>query len=133
MELDTSPCGQLRALIHQSPRLFGIGRSTWTLGLLAEVCAERGIVDRQVSQSTIGRTLQRMNIRWKRSRRWMTSPDPQYALKKARRDRLIQVAAKHEDWVLGFFDEVWWNRLSRPWVGTWTAGPPLKLPVLKVS
>jgi hypothetical protein len=63
----------------------------------------------------------------------MTSPDPLYALKKARRDRLIQVAAKHSDWVLGFLDEVWWNRLSRPSLNTWTAGPPLKLPVLKLA
>ena len=63
----------------------------------------------------------------------MTSPDPQYAQKKARRDRLIQVAAKHPDWVLGFLDEVWWNRLSRPSVSTWTDGPPLKMPVLKVG
>jgi hypothetical protein len=30
-------------------------------------------------------------------------------LKKARRDGLIQVAAKHADWVPGFLDEDWWN------------------------
>jgi transposase len=63
----------------------------------------------------------------------MTSPAPLYAVKKARRDRLIQVAARHSDWVLGFLDEVWWNRLSRPSLSTWTAGAPLKLPVLKVA
>jgi len=63
----------------------------------------------------------------------MTSPDPLYAVKKARRDRLIEVAARHSDWVLGFLDEVWWNRLSRPSLSTWTVGEPLKLPVLKLA
>src|ERR671917_110910 len=36
---------QLKSLLHQSPRLFGKARSTWTLALAAEVCAERGITD----------------------------------------------------------------------------------------
>src|SRR3954466_5021518 len=34
---------RLKALLHQSPRQFGKARSTWTLALAAEVCAEHGI------------------------------------------------------------------------------------------
>jgi hypothetical protein len=71
-----------------------------------------------------------MGIRWKQSRLWQTSPDPQYALKKARRDKLIEVSAKHPDWVLGFVDEVWWSRLQRPRMEAWSDGPPLKMQVL---
>jgi hypothetical protein len=125
-----SPRDRLRELVHQSPRLFNKPRSTWTLHLLAEVCFEAGIVNRRVSASTVGRELQRMGIGWKQSRLWQTSPDPQYALKKARRDRLIEVSARHPDWVLGFADEVWWSRLHRPRMQAWADGPALKMNVL---
>lgn len=128
-----SPRERLRELVHQSPRAFNKPRSTWTLQLLAEVCFETGIVNRPVSASTVGRELRRMGIRWKQSRLWQTSPDPQYALKKARRDKLIEVSAKHPDWVLGFVDEVWWSRLQRPRMRAWTDGPPLKLHVLNAD
>jgi transposase len=132
-ETDTSGCGRLRELIGHSPREFGKNRSIWTLRLIAEVCFEVGIVEHRVSPSTVCRTLRHMGIRWKRAKLWLTSPDPQYALKKARRDQLIEEAAKHPDWVLGFEDEVWWNRLTRPRVSAWTAGPPLKIHVLKAE
>jgi hypothetical protein len=128
---DTSPRDRLRELVHQSPRTFGKPRSTWTLKLLAKVCFETGIVDHPVGASTVRRELRRMGIRWKRMKLWAPSPDPQYALKKARRDRLIEVAAKHPDWVLGFVDEVWWSRLQRPRMQAWADGAPLKMHVLK--
>lgn len=132
-DAEMSPCDQLRELVHQSPRNFGKPRSTWTLQLLADVCLEIGIVDSPTCASTIRRTLRRLGIRWKRTRLWAPSPDPQYALKKARRDRLIQVAAKHPEWVLGFVDEVWWSRLQRPRMHAWADGPPLKMRVLKAE
>jgi hypothetical protein len=99
--------------------------------LLAEVCLETGIVEEPVSHSTVWRTLRRMGVRWRRTKLWAPSPDPDYALKKARRDRLIEVAAKHPEWVLGFADEVWWSRLQRPRMHAWTAGGPVKMRVLK--
>src|SRR5262249_38461460 len=129
-DTDTSPCERLRELVHQSPRTFSKPRSTWTLQLLADVCFETRIVDRPVSAATVHRELRRMGIRCKRMKLWAPSPDPQYALKKARRDRLIKVAAKHPDWVLGFVDEVWWSRLQRPRMQAWADGAPLKMHVL---
>ena len=33
----------------------------------------------------------------------------------------------HEDWVLGFMDEVWWSRLAQPHLKSWTEGQPLRL------
>jgi transposase len=133
LDTDPSPSERLRELLHRSPRDFNKPRSTWTLQLLAEVCFETGIVDRPVSASTVWRELRRMKVRWKQTKLWAPSPDPQYALKKARRDRLIAVAAKHPDWVLGFVDEVWWSRLQRPRMRAWTDGPPLKVHVLKAE
>src|SRR5215207_9415684 len=37
---DAERSARLKALLHQSPRQFGKARSTWTLALAAEVCAE---------------------------------------------------------------------------------------------
>jgi transposase len=33
---------------------------------------------------------------------------------------LIRLAARHPTWALGFQDEVWWSRLARPSLQTWT-------------
>ena len=135
-ERDCSPTqlkldkARLKELVHQSPRNFGKKTSTWTLRLLAEVCAEIGIADGSVCCETVRKALQRMDVTWRRAQLWMTSPDPQYAEKKARRDQFIRLAAQHKDWVLGFVDEVWWSRIARPPIHAWTAGDPSKLHVV---
>jgi transposase len=123
----------VRELLHQSPRLFGKPRSTWTLDLFAEVLFERGITPRLLSIEAVRINLARLGINWKRARSWMTSPDPLYVRKKARRERLIGLATKRPDWVLGFEDEVWWSRLAQPRMHAWTDGPPMKVQVLKAD
>jgi transposase len=120
----------LRALLHQSPRTFGKPTSLWTLPLAAQVCHEKGWTPRVLSGESIRRVLKRLGVGWKRAKHWMTSPDPNYAAKKARRDRLIRLAARHPDWVLGFEDEVWWSRLARPSLHAWTDGDPMKVKLL---
>src|SRR5215212_8045490 len=72
---------RLKALLHQSPRQFGKARSTWTLALAAEVCAEHGITAERVSYETIRDALKRLGVGWRRAKLWITSPDPQDALK----------------------------------------------------
>ena len=37
----------------------------------------------------------------------------------AARDRLIGLAARHPDWVVGYVDEVWWSRLAQPAMHAW--------------
>ncbi len=73
---------QLRVIIQRHPRTFGKPTSVWTLALLAEVCFAEGLTSRLVSGETIRATLQRLGIRWKRAKRWITSPDPAYTPKK---------------------------------------------------
>jgi transposase len=124
---------RLKELVHQSPRNFGKKRSTWTLQFLADTCAEIGIVDSEVSDETVRKTLKRMGVTWRRAELWMTSPDHHYVQKKARRDRFIRLADKHPEWVVGFFDEVWWSRLARPSLRAWSAGDPVKMHVLSKS
>jgi transposase len=79
---DAASAERLRALLHQSPRTFDKPTSLWTLDLAAEVSFEQGLVRERVSGETIRATLKRLGIGWKRAKRWITSPDPEYARKK---------------------------------------------------
>jgi transposase len=76
---------QLRALVHHSPRAFGLARSTWTLALLARVAHEQGLSPTVLSIETIRQALRRLKLRWRRAKHWLTSPDPAYARKKSTR------------------------------------------------
>src|SRR5215207_9651799 len=72
----------LREMLHQDPRGFGKDTSLWTLDLAAEVSFEAGLTTERVSGETIRATLERLGVRWERAKRWITSPDPEYARKK---------------------------------------------------
>ena len=80
--LDQAKCERLRAILHESPRVFGKTTSLWTLTQLAEVCSEQGLTPGTVSIESIRRALQRMGVSWKRAKHWITSPDPAYKRKK---------------------------------------------------
>jgi hypothetical protein len=54
-------------------------------------------------------------------------PRPGVPAQKGARDRLIRLARRHPDWVLGYQDEVWWSRLARPGLHAWCDGEPLRL------
>ena len=117
--VDTAGAEALCALLHQSPRSYGKETSVWTLALVAEVAYAQGLTAWRVSNETIRATLARMGVRWLRAKHWITSPDPEYARKKVRRDRLMRLAERHTDWLLGFEDEVWFSRLARPSLHVW--------------
>ena len=74
---------RLRALLHRSPREFGHETSLWTLDLAAEVSCAQGLTARLITGEAIRKTLRRLGIGWKRAKHWITSPDPEYARKKA--------------------------------------------------
>ena len=79
---DAERSARLKGLLHQTPRQFGKARSTWTLALAAEVCVEQGITAERVSLETIRDALKRLGVGGRRAKTWITSPDPQSALKK---------------------------------------------------
>ena len=81
--LDQAALERLCTILHQSPRAFGQARSTWTLALLAQVAHEQRLSATVLSQETIRRALVRLEVGWKRAKRWLTSPDPAYAHKTA--------------------------------------------------
>jgi transposase len=74
---------RLRAVLHQSPRVYGHPSSLWTLDLAAQVSCAEGITPTVVRGETIRKTLKRLGMGWKRAKQWITSPDPEYARKKA--------------------------------------------------
>ena len=80
---DQSATESLRKMLHHTPRDFGKGSTTlWTLAMAAEVSFEEGITERRVTGETIRATLSRLGVRWERAKRWIESPDPEYARKK---------------------------------------------------
>ena len=73
---------RLKDLLHRSPRDFGKDRGLWTLELAAQVSFEQGIIASPISDESVRRALKRLKTNWKRAKHWITSPDPQYQLKK---------------------------------------------------
>ena len=79
---DPEQAEALRELLHQDPRKFGKWSSLWTLEMAAEVSFEEGLTKERVAGETVRATLARLGVRWERAKRWITSPDPEYARKK---------------------------------------------------
>jgi transposase len=79
---DESGTESLQELLHQSPSNFSEESTFWTLAMAAEVSFEEGLTEREVSAESIRATLARLGVRWKRAKRWIESPDPEYARKK---------------------------------------------------
>jgi transposase len=69
-------------LLHQRPETFGHAASQWTAGDLAATAVAQGIVE-TISEDTVRLELKRARRSWQRAKRWSTSPDPQYAQKRA--------------------------------------------------
>jgi len=83
-KVDAVAAEHIRALLHRSPRTFGQPTGVWTMELAAEVSAAEGITPERVSGETIRQAILRLGVRWRRAKRWITSPDPEYARKKVR-------------------------------------------------
>jgi transposase len=80
---DADGAERLRALLHRSPREFGHATSVWTLALLAETAEREGLTPTRITGETVRATLDRLGIRWRRAKGWITSPDPAYTQKKS--------------------------------------------------
>ena len=79
---DAGEAESLRQMLHHHPSEFRKEGTFWTLSMAAEVSFEEGLTERRVSGETIRATLARLGVRWQRAKRWMESPDPEYARKK---------------------------------------------------
>lgn len=80
-------------LLAQSPATFPeleTGAQNWSQALLCQYLATYHQV--QVTQTTISKTLRRVDIRWRRAKRRVYSPDPLYIVKRQRIADLQQLA-----------------------------------------
>ncbi len=73
---------QLVEAVRRRPRTLDLPFSLWTLQRLGDYLAERSGI--RVSTETVRRTLHQMGIRLSRPQHKITSPDPEYGLKKRR-------------------------------------------------
>jgi transposase len=76
---------KLLAAVRRRPRSFGLPFSLWTLQRLVDYLAEQTGI--RVSDETVRRALKRAGIVLSRPQHRISSPDPEYALKKRRLKR----------------------------------------------
>jgi transposase len=63
-------------ILHESPRLHGINRSSWSLGALASTYEKS--VGEPMSKSTVSEYVRAERYSFRKARRVLTSPDPNY-------------------------------------------------------
>jgi len=73
---DAQKTGHIIELIHNKPSAFGINRTTWTQCAL--IHAYKECHNESMSRSTITRLLKNAGYGWRKARRVLTSPDPNY-------------------------------------------------------
>lgn len=89
-------------ILHHNPKTYGINRTNWTLETLADAFEKQ--FGQKPSRSTVGRLLKQAGLRWKKSRQFLTSPDPNYKEKVELLLKTLQSLKADED--LFFIDEI---------------------------
>ncbi len=72
---------QIIRLLKSKPKAFGLAWSSWNLRGLCQIAIKEEIV-RSISPEYIRRIIAEEGYSYKRSKRWITSPDPGYEVKK---------------------------------------------------
>ena len=81
-EIDEAGQERLKGLIKDSPREYGHPSSIWSRQRLAQTLHQEGITKKVVSERTLGRALKAAGINWRRTKRWIHSPDKHYGRRK---------------------------------------------------
>ena len=63
-------------IVHHKPRVYGINRSNWTLRSLAFAFEKQH--GQSISATTVSRYMKEAGYSWRKSRKILTSPDPNY-------------------------------------------------------
>jgi len=112
------------ALVRQGPPA-GQDRATWTLHRLSQAIAARFDDIAFISHETVRRLLAQRQITYRRAKEWLTSPDPQYGLRKHQRDRLLTMARQASDGAAVWLDQSWFVRWPyRFWAWAGSDNPP---------
>lgn len=95
---------ELMGLIGKTPREYGFARSTWTRELMAVVVAENQGVS--LSLATIGRTLRRLGVVWRRARPVLLSACPRRTYRRFRRTLAALIGRAGPEEEVLFVDEM---------------------------
>lgn len=68
-------------LLKTKPKAFGLAWSSWSLRGLCQIAVKTRVV-KTISPEYMRRIIAEEGYSYKRSKRWITSPDPEYELKK---------------------------------------------------
>ena len=80
--INEAGCARLKELARLSPRTFGHKTTVWTRPLLAQQLQKEEYLTKEVSATSISNALQRVNISWRRAKKWIRSPDEHYQHRK---------------------------------------------------
>jgi transposase len=89
-------------ILHHKPSAYEINRSNWTQASLADAFGK--LYGQRPSKSTVSRLLKQAGLRWKKFRKVLTSPDPNYREKVELLLRTLHSLKADED--LFFIDEL---------------------------
>src|ERR1017187_8953869 len=89
-------------ILHHKPNVYGINRSNWTQKGLAQ--AYEKLYGQRPSTTTVSNLLKEAGLTWKKSRKVLTSPDPNYREKVELLLKTLQSLKADED--LFFIDEL---------------------------
>jgi transposase len=116
----------LVALLKQSPKTFGLESAVWRLADLVRIAKRtklvRGKGTKRFCGQTVRRLLRKAGYIYLRAKWWITSDDPHYARKKARRDALLAWADRDPSVMVVFQDESWFSGNPKPVGGYGRAG-----------
>jgi transposase len=100
-------------LLKQSPEQFGIDSGVWRLHDLVTVAKRTGLVTgparRTFNVETVRRLLRKAGYVYLSAKWWITSDDPHYRHKKARRDAILAWARRDPSILAVFQDESWFS------------------------
>lgn len=103
------------------------GRATWTLHALAKAIASRFEHLDRVSHEAVRRLLKQRDIVYRKAKNWLTSPDPQYKLRKQQRNRLLAMARTAPGGAAFWLDQSWFARWPYPFRAWAARDAPLRV------
>ena len=121
-------------LARGCPQQHEVDLPVWTADAIAEAAHKQGILDELVSAKCIRSLFARQGHSWKLVQAWQTSPDPDYAAKKERIERLVERFCERDEMELMYEDESWFSRHAMPRLRSYgPRGERTRIPIREAS
>lgn len=92
-EIKTEQRKQIIRILKTKPTVFGLAWSSWNLRGLCQIAIKKRVV-KGISPEWMRRIIAEEGCSYKRSKRWITSPDPAYEVKKTLLKRPLGIWTK---------------------------------------